>query len=141
MQVTLTKPMRTSWEWSLDSHFPRDSVAKYLPDHLYKFSQTPLVKITSFFSGLDLRWVYLTKMFFLFLAKHYQVLVIVRFCRLRLRMHFAVTGHLSLAVGLLTWKAWKWDKVFKNGSSEICQRQPLKKFDGLLKQNISFQIF
>ena len=37
----------------------------------------------------------------------------------------------------------KWDKVFKNGPSEICGRQPLKNFKGysLLKQTITLQIF
>ena len=38
-----------------------------------------------------------------------------------------------------------WDKVFKNGPSEICERQPLKNFKsyGLLKQTIShhFKLF
>ena len=36
-----------------------------------------------------------------------------------------------------------WDKVFKNGPSETCERQPLKilKLYGLLKQSISLQIF
>ena len=36
-----------------------------------------------------------------------------------------------------------WDKVFKNGPSKICGRQPLKNLKGygLLKQAISFQIF
>ena len=36
-----------------------------------------------------------------------------------------------------------WDKVFKNGTSEICGRQSLKnlKWYGLLKQTISLQIF
>ena len=34
-----------------------------------------------------------------------------------------------------------WDKVFKNGSSKICGRQPLKNFKGygLLKQNITHE--
>ena len=37
----------------------------------------------------------------------------------------------------------KWDKVFKNGPSKICGRQPLKSLKeyGLLKQTISPQIF
>ena len=36
-----------------------------------------------------------------------------------------------------------WDKVFKNGPSEICGRQLFKhlKWHGLLKQTISLQIF
>ena len=36
-----------------------------------------------------------------------------------------------------------WDKVFKNGRSKICERQPLKNLKGygLLKQIISVQIF
>ena len=36
-----------------------------------------------------------------------------------------------------------WDKVFKNGSSKICGRQPLKNLKGhrLLKQTTSLQIF
>ena len=36
-----------------------------------------------------------------------------------------------------------WGKVFKNGPSEICGRQPLKnlKWYGLLKQTIPLQIF
>ena len=36
-----------------------------------------------------------------------------------------------------------WDKVFKNGPSKICGRQPLKnlKRHGLLKQTKSLQIF
>ena len=36
-----------------------------------------------------------------------------------------------------------WDKVFKNGSSKICGRQPLKKLKGygVLEQTISLQIF
>ena len=35
-----------------------------------------------------------------------------------------------------------WDKVFKNGPSKICGRQPLKNLKyGLLKQTISLQIF
>ena len=37
----------------------------------------------------------------------------------------------------------KWGKVFKNGPSKICGRQPLKNLKGygLLKQTISLQIF
>ena len=37
----------------------------------------------------------------------------------------------------------KQDKVFKNGPSKICGRQPLKKLKGcgLLKQTISLKIF
>ena len=37
----------------------------------------------------------------------------------------------------------KWVKVFKNGPSKICGRQPLKNLKGygLLKQTISLQIF
>ena len=37
----------------------------------------------------------------------------------------------------------KWDKVFKNGQSKTCGRQPLKKLKlyGLLKQTVSLQIF
>ena len=37
----------------------------------------------------------------------------------------------------------KWDKVFKNGPSKICGRQPLNnlKRHTLLKQTISLQIF
>ena len=37
-----------------------------------------------------------------------------------------------------------WDKVFKNGPSEICRRQSLKnmrRYYGLSKQPISLQIF
>ena len=36
-----------------------------------------------------------------------------------------------------------WDKVFKNGPSKICERQPLKNLKeyGLLKQTISLKIF
>ena len=36
-----------------------------------------------------------------------------------------------------------WDKVFKNGPSKICGRQPFKKLKGygLLKQTISLQSF
>ena len=36
-----------------------------------------------------------------------------------------------------------WDKVFNNGPSEICGRQPLKNLKryGMLKQTISLQIF
>ena len=36
-----------------------------------------------------------------------------------------------------------WDKVFKNGSSKICGRQPLRNLKkyGLLKQTISLQTF
>ena len=36
-----------------------------------------------------------------------------------------------------------WDKVFKNGPTKICGRQSLKNLNryGLLKQNISLQIF
>ena len=36
-----------------------------------------------------------------------------------------------------------WDKVFKNGPSKICERQPFKnlKAYGLLKQTISLKIF
>ena len=36
-----------------------------------------------------------------------------------------------------------WDKVFKNGPSKICGRQPFKKLKGygLLKQTISLQTF
>ena len=36
-----------------------------------------------------------------------------------------------------------WEKVFKNGPSKICGRQPIKtlKGYGLLKQAISLQIF
>ena len=48
----------------------------------------------------------------------------------------------------LTWKyrakaLSKWDKVFKNGSSKICGRQPLKNLKGygLLKRGIVLQIF
>ena len=37
----------------------------------------------------------------------------------------------------------KWDKVFKNETSEICRRQPLKNLKGysLLRQTISLQNF
>ena len=37
----------------------------------------------------------------------------------------------------------KWDKVFKNGPSEICGRQPLKNLKGydLLRQTVPPQIF
>ena len=36
-----------------------------------------------------------------------------------------------------------WDKVFKNGPSKICERQPLKNLKGygLLKQTIYLKIF
>ena len=36
-----------------------------------------------------------------------------------------------------------WDKLFKNGRSKICGRQPLKnsKGHGLIKQTVSLQIF
>ena len=39
--------------------------------------------------------------------------------------------------------SYTWDKVFKNGPSKICERQPLKNLKryALLKQTISFQIF
>ena len=30
---------------------------------------------------------------------------------------------------LRSWKGYKWDKVFKNGLSKICGRQPLKNFN------------
>ena len=38
---------------------------------------------------------------------------------------------------------YKWDKVFKNGLSKDCGRQPLKNLKGygLLRQIISLQIF
>ena len=36
-----------------------------------------------------------------------------------------------------------WDRVFENGQSKICGRQPLKDLKGyrLLQQTISFQLF
>ena len=34
-----------------------------------------------------------------------------------------------------------WYKVFKNGPSEVCGRQPLKHLNIMLKQTISLQMF
>ena len=44
---------------------------------------------------------------------------------------------------LRTFSENNWDKVFKNGPSKICGRQPLKNLKGsdLLKQTLSLQVF
>ena len=50
-----------------------------------------------------------------------------------------------LLVHVIEYKPWanKWVKIFKNGPSKICGRQPLKnlKWYGLLRQTKSLQMF
>ena len=57
-------------------------------------------------------------------------------------IHFLQTNNLPFMKPIIFTRD-KWDKVFKNGPSKICGRQPLKKLKGygLLKQTISLQIF
>ena len=58
---------------------------------------------------------------------------------------FFDNGHDLLDGSSLGFRKWyitskKWDNLFKNGTSKICGKQPLK-INGLLKETILLQIF